>query len=86
MTGRYVMALDLGSTSARTVLVDPVGRIVSEARNPVTPLFPRPGWVELDPVALWTAQLDSIQRAHGPGRRAAPPTSPRSASPRTARP
>lgn len=62
-TGRYVMALDLGSTSARTVLVDPAGRIVAEARNPVVPRFPRPGWVELDPVALWTAQLDSMHRA-----------------------
>ena len=63
MTARYVMALDLGSTSARTVLVDPDGRIVAEARNPTVPLFPRPGWVELDPVALWQAQLDSIRRA-----------------------
>jgi glycerol kinase len=63
MTPRYVMALDLGSTSARTVLVDPDGRIVAEARNPVVPQFPRPGWVELDPVALWAAQLDSARRA-----------------------
>jgi glycerol kinase len=63
MSARYVMALDLGSTSARTVLVDPDGRIVAEARNPTVPLFPRPGWVELDPVALWQAQLDSIRRA-----------------------
>jgi glycerol kinase len=60
---RYVMALDLGSTSARTVLVDAGGRIVAEARNPVVPLFPRPGWVELDPVALWESQLDSALRA-----------------------
>ncbi len=60
---RYVMALDLGSTSARTVLVDADGRIVAEARNPVVPQFPRPGWVELDPVALWEAQLDSARRA-----------------------
>jgi glycerol kinase len=62
MTGRYVMALDLGSTSARAVLVDPDGRIVAEARNPTVPLFPKPGWVELDPVALWEAQLDSMRR------------------------
>ena len=58
-----MMALDLGSTSARTVLVDPDGRIVAEARNSTVPLFPRPGWVELDPVALWEAQLDSIRGA-----------------------
>lgn len=63
MTASLVMALDLGSTSARTVLVDAGGRFVAEARNPVVPIFPRPGWVELDPVALWQAQLDSMRRA-----------------------
>ncbi len=54
------MALDEGSTSARSVLVDEGGRVVAEARQPVVPLFPRPGWVELDPVALWRAQRDSM--------------------------
>ena len=54
------MALDEGSTSARAVLVDPDGTIVAEARNPVVPNFPRPGWVELDPVALWQAQRASM--------------------------
>ncbi|SDQ83403.1 glycerol kinase GlpK [Quadrisphaera sp. DSM 44207] len=63
MSPRYVMALDEGSTSARTVLVDPEGRIVSEARNPLVPIFPRPGWVEFDPVALWRAQHDSMRQA-----------------------
>lgn len=60
---RYVLALDLGSTTARAALVDPDGRIVSEARDDVVPLFPRPGWVELDPVALWKAQLGAVHRA-----------------------
>ncbi len=60
---RYVMALDEGSTSARTVLVDEAGRMVAEARNPVVPLFPRPGWVELDPDAVWRAQRDSMAEA-----------------------
>jgi glycerol kinase len=39
MTKRYVMALDEGSTSARTVLVNEAGKIVSEAREPVVPLL-----------------------------------------------
>jgi glycerol kinase len=63
MTPRYVMALDEGSTSARAVLVSLEGQIVSEARNPVTPTFPRPRWVELDPVALWQAQRQSMETA-----------------------
>ena len=65
---RYVMALDLGSTSARAVLVDPDGRIVAEARNPVEPLFPRPGWVELDPVALWARAARQREAGAGRGR------------------
>lgn len=60
--GRYVLALDLGSTSARAVLVDADARIVDDARNPVEITHARPGWAELDPVALWNAQLDAIRR------------------------
>ena len=60
---RYVLALDEGSTSARAVLVDLEGRIVAEARNPVEPMFPRPGWVEIDPHALWEAQRSSMVAA-----------------------
>lgn len=63
MSRRYVMALDEGSTSARAVLVDEDSRIVAEARNPVVPNFPRTGWVELDPVALWQAQRASMEAA-----------------------
>jgi len=61
MSGRYILALDEGSTSARAVLVDEGGTIVAEARNPVVPQFPQPLWVELDPVALWHAQRDSMR-------------------------
>ncbi|WPU10376.1 glycerol kinase GlpK [Pseudarthrobacter oxydans] len=61
MSPRYVLALDEGSTSARAVLVSLEGRIVAEARHPVTPLFPKPRWVELDPMALWEAQRNSMQ-------------------------
>lgn len=63
MSRRYVMALDEGSTSARAVLVNREGVIVAEARNPVVPNFPRPGWVELDPLALWQAQRASMEAA-----------------------
>ena len=60
MSKRYVMALDEGSTSARAVLVNLEGAIVAEARNPVVPLFPKLGWVEIDPIALWQAQRSSM--------------------------
>ena len=58
----YILALDEGSTSARSVLVDSTGAIVHEARAPVMWRRPRPGWVELDPVVLWQTQLDTIKR------------------------
>ncbi len=60
MSKRFVMALDFGSSSARAVLVDLAGIVVAEARNPVVANFPKPGWVELDPAAIWRAQSESM--------------------------
>ena len=60
MTGRYVLALDEGSSSARAVLVDADGHLVSEASVPLTPIFPMHGWVELDPAQLWNAMRTAI--------------------------
>lgn len=62
MPGGYVLALDEGSTSARTVVVDSLGGIVGECRSAVNWLYPRPGWVELDPVALWHLQMNTVTR------------------------
>ena len=61
MTARYVLALDEGSSSARAVIVDGDGRVVAEASNPITPLFPQWGWVELDPAQLWGAMRSAIE-------------------------
>ncbi len=60
MTARYVLALDEGSSSARAMIVDGDGRIVAEASNPITPLFPHRGWVELDPAQLWSSMRSAI--------------------------
>jgi glycerol kinase len=62
MTGGYLLALDEGSTSARSVVVDASGAILGEARTAVNWHRPRPGWVELDPVALWQGQLATATR------------------------
>lgn len=63
MSRRLALALDLGSTSARAVLVDEDGEVVAEARRPTEPLFPQRGWVELDPWHLWRALRDSLEEA-----------------------
>lgn len=62
MTGGYILALDEGSTSARSVVVDAAGGILGESRAAVTWDRPRPGWVELDLVELWRIQLATVNR------------------------
>ena len=63
MSAKYVMALDEGSSSARTLIIDPDGQIVSEARRQLDFTFPRPGWVELDPLKLFEAQVATVRQA-----------------------
>lgn len=63
MSRHLAVALDLGSTSARAVLVDATGEVVAEARRPTEPLFPQRGWVELDPWHLWRGLRDSLEEA-----------------------
>jgi glycerol kinase len=58
----FVLALDEGSSTARSVLVDRDGCTEHDARSPVIWRRPRPGWVELDPAALWRTQLDTVER------------------------
>ena len=43
--GRYIMALDQGTTSSRCILFDKSGRICSMAQKEFTQFFPRDGWV-----------------------------------------
>ncbi|AHY47741.1 Glycerol kinase [Rubrobacter radiotolerans] len=63
MSAKYIMALDEGSSSARTLIIDPDGEVVGEARRNLDYLFPRPGWVELDPVKLFEVQLATMHQA-----------------------
>jgi glycerol kinase len=53
MTERYVAAIDQGTTSTRCILFDHAGRLVSVAQREHAQLFPRPGWVEHDPIEIW---------------------------------
>lgn len=63
MKSKYVMALDEGSSSARAVLFDEHGVIRSDHALPIHAIFPHPGWVELDPEAVWQAMLEAIHQA-----------------------
>ena len=56
----YILALDEGTTSARSILFDRTGHIVSMAQNEFPQYYPEPGWVEQDPLELYAAQYASL--------------------------
>ncbi len=53
---KYVLALDSGTTSNRAILFDSSGEIVGTAQQEFPQVYPRPGWVEHDPSAIWESQ------------------------------
>lgn len=55
--GKYVMALDAGTTSNRCILFDEKGEMCSVAQKEFTQYFPKPGWVEHDADEIWSTQL-----------------------------
>lgn len=55
--GKYVMALDAGTTSNRCILFNKKGESVSSAQKEFTQYFPKPGWVEHDANEIWSNQL-----------------------------
>lgn len=54
---KYVMALDQGTTSSRCILFDKTGKICSMTQKEFTQIYPRPGWVEHNPMEIWSSQL-----------------------------
>jgi glycerol kinase len=58
---RYVLALDQGTTSSRSILFDSEGAAVASAQKEFPQLYPRPGWVEHDPEAIWQSQLETMR-------------------------
>lgn len=55
--GKYVMALDQGTTSSRCILFDKEGGIRSVVQREFEQIFPKPGWVEHDPMEIWASQI-----------------------------
>jgi glycerol kinase len=60
---QYVLAIDQGTTSSRSLLIDVEGRIVALAQREFTQHFPRPGWVEHDAMEIWESQLATMAEA-----------------------
>ena len=63
--GTYIMALDQGTTSSRCILFNKFGEIVSVAQQEFTQIYPKPGWVEHDPLQIWATQMSVAIAAMG---------------------
>ncbi len=63
MAGKYIMALDQGTTSSRCILFDKTGNICSMAQKELTQIYPQPGWVEQNPREIWSSQLSVLTEA-----------------------
>jgi glycerol kinase len=57
----YILALDQGTTSSRSILFDKKGTIIASAQKEFTQIFPKPGWVEHDPEEIWQTQLTTAK-------------------------
>jgi len=61
MEKKYVLAFDEGTTGCRTILFDKRGNVVKSNYMEFTQHFPKPGWVEHDPMEIWRAQIATLK-------------------------
>ncbi len=60
---QYVMALDQGTTSSRCIIFDKKGKMKSVAQKEFTQIYPKPGWVEHDPMEIWSSLISVATEA-----------------------
>ena len=60
---QYVIALDQGTTSSRCIIFDREQNIVGVAQRELTQHYPQPGWVEQDPMEIWSGQFSVLTEA-----------------------
>ena len=63
MTKDHILALDQGTTSSRAIIFNHRGKIVAQAQSEFPQIYPQPGWVEHDPNAIWSSQLETARAA-----------------------
>jgi len=68
MHGKYILAIDQGTSSSRAMLFDRAGRVAGSAQREFRQIFPQPGWVEHDPQEILSSVLatvaEALNRAH----------------------
>jgi len=60
---KYIMALDQGTTSSRCILFDKKGTMHSVAQREFNQIYPKPGWVEHNPMEIWSSQISVAAEA-----------------------
>jgi glycerol kinase len=60
---KLILTLDQGTTSSRAILFNKTGKIISLAQKEFTQIYPKPGWVEHDPMEIWSTQASVITEA-----------------------
>ena len=63
MPSHYILALDQGTTSSRSIIFDKQGNIISVAQKEFKQIFPQPGWVEHDAEEIWSTQYGTMAEA-----------------------
>jgi glycerol kinase len=63
MQGKYIVALDQGTTSSRAIIFNADGSILGSAQKEFRQIFPKPGWVEHDPDEIWATQWEVFKKA-----------------------
>ena len=56
----YILAIDQGTTGTTTILYNKKGQLVDKAYRPFTQIYPKPGWVEHDPLEIWQTVTESV--------------------------
>ena len=60
---QYILALDQGTSSSRAIIFDNQGKIKATSQKEFTQIFPKPGWVEHNPMEIWSSQASVIAEA-----------------------
>jgi len=68
MKGKFLLAIDQGTSSSRTVIYDRSARVVASAQQEFPQIYPQPGWVEHDPEAIWSSVDAVTHEAMGKAR------------------
>ena len=60
---KYILALDQGTSSSRAIVFDSQGKIKATSQKEFTQIFPKPGWVEHNPMEIWSSQASVLAEA-----------------------